>query len=145
MRHGLSGWQRGTSAAKKPSLPSSFSFDAACLLQSPNVQYPTGAAGSGPQHHKHLMARTTLPESIQTTGEPRAPAAAPGCTMQPRSRHMWPGAEAAPGARRKAGARWRPRRASLVHRCLERRAQGSHGAGQHPRGVTAPGMFANAI
>lgn len=114
---------------QQPSPPLSFSFDAKCVycnLQMSSIlrqQQPVDQAL--PPAPRHLMAHTTLPESIQITGQPRAPAAVPGCKMQPCSCHMWPRAEeSSQGARQRASTRWQPSRTSLVHRCLERQARG---------------------
>lgn len=68
----------------------------------PLEQQPVDQAAALPPAPRHLMAHTTLPESIQTTGEPRAHAAVPGCTTQPCSRHMWSRAEAALGSQTKS-------------------------------------------
>lgn len=73
------------------------------LIAITKLQHPTGAAAGGPRlqqrsiwwHTPHSQKASWAPGS---PGEPQLPA----CPAA-RSRHMWPGAEAARGARRKAG------------------------------------------
>lgn len=112
----------------------------------PLEQQPVDRAAALPPAPRHLMAHTPhsqkasrplgSPEHTLLSRAARRSHAAATCGRE--LRQPW-------GARRKAGARWRPGRISLVHRCLERQAQGGDRAGQRPRGVIPPGTFANTI
>lgn len=155
--HGLSGWWVGKFVGKKPSAPLLFLFVAVCLFvisQRP-VSKRSGSRWIEElqwlQPPQHLIARAPRkrPKSLGSPGHPLPSRAA---SLQPRSRHMWPRAGAAPGSQTKSRRSLAaPAAISLLHRRLRGQTDGGgwvcggHREGHQPGGVIPSCRFANTI
>lgn len=116
-------------------------FDAACLLQSPNIQHRASAGAS-----------RALP--LASDGTHRGWSQRASASLGSPEHHCCPGLSAAATCGRelrllrvqtKSRRSLAARQSIPCAHMLGKAAQGGHGAGQCPRGVTAPGMFANTI